>query len=47
VEGSVRGLILSRHLPGGTEKTTKNRVAGIRAEILNRDLQNTKQDFEM
>jgi hypothetical protein len=43
VEGICSGQfkVLSQHLPGGTEKTTKTsvRIAGIRADICTRDLQ--------
>jgi hypothetical protein len=32
-EAIVAECVLSRHLFGGTEKTTKNRIAGLPAEI--------------
>jgi hypothetical protein len=37
--------VLPRHLLGGTEKDHKNlvKIASIQAEILTRDVQNTKQ----
>jgi hypothetical protein len=40
MEGTGRGL--SRHLPGGTEKDYEKsvRIAGLRAEILTRDIPN-------
>jgi hypothetical protein len=39
--------VLSQHLPGWTEKNHEKppvRIAGLRAEIWNRDLPNTKQE---
>jgi hypothetical protein len=38
--------LLTRNLPAGTAQTLENsvRMAGLRAEISTRDLQNTKQE---
>jgi hypothetical protein len=48
LKGSIWGLILRQYLGiclEGQRKTVKNRITGLRAKILTRDLLNTKQKW--